>query len=38
MSNEVGFAILTKKEVETQIEEIMKELVEIRSGRNRHPE
>lgn len=37
ISNEVGFSTLTKEEVETQVEEIMKELVENRSGKNRHP-
>jgi DNA-directed RNA polymerase subunit F len=37
MTNEVGFATLTKEEVKTQVEEIMKELVEIRSRRNKHP-
>ena len=37
MSNEVGFTTLTKEELEAQVEGIMKELVEIRSGRNRHP-
>jgi len=31
ISNEVGFSTLTKEEVETQVEEIMKELVENRS-------
>ena len=33
--DEVGFATLTKEEVKTQVEEIMKELVEIRTRRER---
>jgi hypothetical protein len=33
ISNEVGFSTLTKEEVETQVEEIMKELVENRPGK-----
>lgn len=37
ISNEVGISTLTKEEVETQVEKIMKELVENRSGKNRHP-
>lgn len=37
MTNEVGFATLTKEEVKIQVEEIMKELVEIRSRRNKRP-
>ena len=35
VSDEVGFATLTKEEVKTQVEEIMKELVEIRTRRER---
>ena len=36
MSKEVGFATLTKQEVEIQVEEIIKEIAEIKSGRNKH--
>ena len=35
VSDEVGFATLTKEEINIQVEEIMKELVEIRTRRER---
>lgn len=37
MSGEVGFATLSKDEVKIQVEEVMEELIKIRSRKNGHP-
>jgi hypothetical protein len=36
MTDEVGFTTLSKDEVKIQVEEIMEELVKIRSRKNGH--
>jgi hypothetical protein len=36
MSDHVGFAALSKEEVKIQVEEIMEELVEMRTRKNGH--
>jgi hypothetical protein len=36
VSNEIGFATLSKEEVEIQVKEIMEEIIEVRSRKNGH--